>query len=152
MKPLELTATVQNGHLHLNVREAIVRYLSAFEGRQVSIRIAPPKRSTSANSYYWGYVIRPIWNAFRDAGFAGSQDDVHEHYKRKFIGVDHVEMPDGTEFVKAATSTRLDKQQFQDYIHAIQSDPTIVNLGVFIESPQQYEQRTGQVINGGKIG
>ena len=140
-----------NGQLFKEARRFIAQYISEFAGQQIVISITKPKRSSAFNRYYWGIVIGHIRLAMLEAsGKAPSPKALHDHFKHRFLPVTVHDMPDGSHATEV-TTTKLTAEEMHNYIEQIRSAQDVVQLGVWIESPTQYEDRTGETIKGGTI-
>ena len=140
-----------NGQLFKEARRFIAQYIEQFAGQNIVISITKPKRSSAFNRYYWGCIIGEIRKAMLDAsGKAPSPNVLHDHFKQRFLPVTVYDMPDGSHATEV-TTTKLTTEEMQSYIEQIRSAQDVVQLGVWIESPAQYESRTGETIKGGTI-
>ena len=91
-----------------------------LDGKDVRITIDRDidTRSTQQNRFYWLY-LGLIEN---DTG--NNADDLHEYFKRKFLPPRFVKIM-GNEIKLPASTTRLDKIQFTDYLEKICSESEI---------------------------
>lgn len=118
-------ARIQDGKLQ---SRAFAHFLSlAKEGEEYSITVSDlkPKRSDAQNAYYWG-VYLPIIS--RETGYTTME--LHELFKKKFLKAKMVEVM-GVEVFMVASTTKLNKKEFTEYIMNIElftgipSPPTV---------------------------
>lgn len=129
--------------------------LKVRAGRKVKVTIEDPTRSTSANRYYWGFVIRPLRAALTAAGYTLTDDEIHDWLARKHAGTVVVITPDGEEVRRRVSTAKMAADEFRAYIAAVETDPVVrgamESIGGRIETPEEYERRTGEKIKGGAI-
>ena len=113
----------------------IAAALPLYAGREVEITIRPPKRSTAANAYYWGVVVREAQRVLVEAGYALTSDDVHRWLKRRHLPWRHVDTPTGPETREPSTAS-LDSTEFFGYVEAIRTDEALLALGFHAEAPE----------------
>lgn len=128
-EPLILRSRVgQSGRLKSErVRRELRDYLRLYEGREVVIEVGPPKRTLTQNRYYWGFVIRPIVRAMREAGIEASSAAVHAYFKEKFLHVEQ-EIVFGKRTVIEPTTTTLSTTEFDDYCEQIKNSGEVLHL------------------------
>lgn len=116
------------------LRWLFVEYIKLFAPGDVRIRISRPQRSTAANRYYWGVVIKVIRQGCLEAGQVVSAEALHEHFKARYLDPRVVEVL-GKERVLPPSTVKLDSTAFYDYIESIKTDEDVVQLGVYIPPP-----------------
>ena len=142
---LEIITEVRDNTIPTYRKEQIKSYLALYEGTDVCIRIGKPKRSTLANSYYWGLVIEPIRIAMIDAGigFIGTPDGIsalspealHEFFKRKYLPARVAEVF-GEPVSLTGSTTALDSTEFFYYVEAIKYNEQVLQLGIQFQEPE----------------
>ncbi|HYE96497.1 MAG TPA: hypothetical protein VD962_09840 [Rubricoccaceae bacterium] len=135
--PLEITAPVsEDGRLPDGYRRQLASTLALYRGREVRIQVSGPKRTTAANSYYWGVVIKEIRAAMAEAGKAVPAWAIHEHFKGKYLDVQPEEAEvDGHHYTREPSTASLDSTTFFDYVEAIRNDELVLGLGCVIPDP-----------------
>lgn len=86
-------------------------------GKPVTIEIKPwrPKRSTSANAYWWGCVVTPL------AEFAGTtQSEMHDILCGQYFGWEEKEIFGKTRLIPRRSTTSPDKMSVADFQGLIQ--------------------------------
>lgn len=144
-KAIDITLDVDSDGNISRTRSRWLRdYIKLFAGGKVRIRISRPKRSSAANSYYWGAVIRPIREALLDAGRAVSADTLHRLFKQRYLDVETDEVF-GEPVTLPPTTTKLDQTEFHYYCEAIKQDPDVLALGVYFEEPDDEAWRSHNI-------
>lgn len=98
---------------------------------RVTIEEYKPRRSDQQNRFLWGYVYRTIcehlegWNAA----------DVHEYCLGECYGWETVEGLGKKRLRPVRRSSKLNKQEFADYVLWIQQ--RMADHGIFIDDPDQ---------------
>lgn len=87
-------------------------------------------RSREQNNYYWA-LLEDIEEQAYFNGRRYSKDVWHEHFKRKFIGLE--EMPKGPPMAKS--SAKLNVAEFAAFITQVQSEAQ-QELGVVLSAPE----------------
>jgi len=123
MKPKH-TGTVKNGKLKLDNRDFFLWDIENYDGKDVVIDIKPTRhtRSSKMNRYYWGVIVSAMVEFFNDKdtfGFVVSPEDVHDVLKSKFLGMNHVFMPDGQTLDVVQSSRKLSNSEFIQYFERI---------------------------------
>ena len=114
-----------------------------YAGGTVEITIAPPRRSTTANAYYWGVVVREVQRAMVEAGMMAPSEAVHDWLKRRHLPIRTVEVM-GESITLPASSAILNSTDFSDYIERIKGDEMLLAIGCVIPEP-------GEPVRGYKI-
>lgn len=118
----------------------ILRFLSGqvplYEGRQMQIRVSPPKRSTQANSYYWGVVLPEVQKGFMKAGAgACSITALHAFFKTELLGTEAKDVLGKVIEIPKSTS-RLDSTAFYEYIEGIRNHELVLQAQIVIPEPE----------------
>lgn len=145
--PTQLDITIQHNPgtgLPANVHNQINAYVLAYSGKQVRIRVSPPERSSGANRYWWGFVVRPIIEAVRATGNDGYTGEMfHRQVNEATCTPEQITAPDGT-IMRMYSSKKLDSAQFTARIEYVKNLEFVRRLGVRFETPQEYQDRTQQ--------
>jgi hypothetical protein len=117
MKTLTFTVSVQHGKCQFTDRHmsSIGAFLSALEGRAVSVTFSRPKsaRSLKQNAYLWAVVYTSI------AEHTGmSTEDVHDWCKDEFLPRRFVTLA-GREKEIRKTTADLSSREFGEYLDRI---------------------------------
>jgi hypothetical protein len=130
---------------NVSQRDRFLRWLGdsleLFADGRAVITIERPKRTLGQNRYYWGYIIRPIRRALRDAGYRITDEALHEHFKEMFLGVEgsyeYVDKETGEvhEITQGRSTTDLDQTQFDRYVEAIRTSELVRQLEVYLPRP-----------------
>lgn len=108
----------------------VIEKLDAGKAWSITIEEKKPKRSEQQNRYLWGVVYAEIakhlpgWHV----------DDVHEYMLGEWSGWETLEGMGRKRLRPIRRSSRLNKQEFADYIAFIQQKAA--EHGVFIPDPQ----------------
>lgn len=145
--PSQLDITIQHNPgtpIPGSVINQINAWALAYGGKQVRIRVGPPERSSAANRYYWPGVIAPIVEALHAVGYGRINSAmIHGHFKQKYLQPQINAMPVGIP-ITVYSSKELDSAQFTQFIEQIKTDEIVLRLGVRIETPTEYQDRTQQ--------
>lgn len=77
-------------------------------------------RSLASNRLYWGYIIKFIVLAYKDAGHIYTKDYIHERFKKAFLPKERVYSDFSKKYVlTAGSTTNLWTKQFSDFIENI---------------------------------
>ena len=102
----------------------------AAAGKPLAVTISDYKaKRTSAQNARLHPILEEI---AEQAWLRGRRFDMEmwkEHYRRKFIGTEEVEYPDGRREERGISTTTLDVAEFSDFMDKIQADATS-ELGV----------------------
>jgi hypothetical protein len=104
----------------------LVRYL-------VTIEEAKPKRSDPQNRYLWGLVYPTVLAAGKLEGW--SANDLHEYLLGEHFGWELVEGFGRKRQRPIRRSSRLNKQEFSDYVAFIQQ--RMSEHGIFVPDPNE---------------
>lgn len=104
----------------------LVRYL-------VTIEEAKPKRSDPQNRYLWGLVYPTVLAAGKLEGW--SANDLHEYLLGEHFGWELVEGFGRKRQRPVRRSSRLNKQEFSDYVAFIQQ--RMSEHGIFVPDPNE---------------
>lgn len=96
------------------------------------------RRSSPQNRYYWGLVIPLIQKGIKDLGTDLTKEETHEFLKARFniANTDIVNEQTGETINIPLSTTRLNKEQFGEYIERIQRFGAEF-LGIEIPDPGQ---------------
>lgn len=78
------------------------------------------KRSSPQNRYYWGLVVPMVKRGLYEHGTEVTEQEVHEYFKAKFNVTAILNESTGEVDNVPLSTTRLNKEQFSDYIENIQ--------------------------------
>ena len=136
--PVALTfrGTVDSdGRPSQSLRERVRDALKLYREGEVEITVRPPRRSTSANAYYWAVVVREVQRAMVDAGQIAPTEAVHDWLKRRHLpGARTVEVF-GESITLPASTAILDSTEFADYVERIRTDELLLSSGCVIPEP-----------------
>jgi len=134
-RPLELPATLDaDGRLPSRERARLRGFLRSRAGQEVVIKVSGPKRSTSANAYYWGVVIPAFQLALTDDGNPLTPEAIHYHFKCEYLRPQVFELDGVTHTIPGSTAT-LDREEFTDYLWSIRTGDLAMRLGVEFPDP-----------------
>lgn len=107
-------ATIKDGKIVLDNPERLKNYLQSLKTKEIEITVGKREslRSLRQNAYYWAY-LGIISDATGDI-----QNDLHEYFKRALLPPRFIKVR-GKEIKIPATTTKLDKKQFGDYLERI---------------------------------
>jgi|AKVG01.1.fsa_nt_gi hypothetical protein len=97
---------------------------------QYEVHIKPVKRSNQANALYWTW-LKVIGD---ELGY--TSDELHEAFKRQFIGVDEGIDIFGNAYVKPKSSAKLSKKEFNDYMMKVEIFVTL--QGITLPQPDYF--------------
>lgn len=86
---------------------------------EIIVRLRKSKRSIEQNKRYWALlrdVAATVWvdgKQYRDEVW-------HEQFRRWFIGMDEITMPDGTTELRGISTTKLSVGEFTEYMQCIE--------------------------------
>lgn len=120
---------VKNFKLNFFNLEKLQSWLASLNGRKVNITIEEPRtgRSTAQNRYYWMFL------SLIESETGNAAEDIHELAKRKFLPPVFKTIM-GQEVKLPASTTKLDKQEFVDYISKIEQW-----TGIQAPSPEEFK-------------
>lgn len=122
--------------------EAIRETMKAFEGREVEITLAEPKktRTNQQNRYYFGPVIEAVIAFDREHGGDMDKDRAHEHLMTEVGGFYEVKREYGVIKKVRRSSTNLTTKEWGEYMEKIKAwasqfgliipDPVLLGFGV----------------------
>lgn len=138
-------ATSRDMKLVPDNQKAWLDYLLSVDKKKLVVSIEQEKwvRTTSQNSFYWAY-LRIIANETGE-----TEDDLHSLFKRKFLPPEFVTIL-GVEIKRPASTTKLDKIAFGEYMDKISAmtgipipDPKLlVKVEDTVEYPKQEHKPT----------
>lgn len=95
------------------------------------IRPRRSRRSENQNRYLYGVCYREILKHMPEGW---ENDDLHDHFLGEHFGTETITGPLGTLIKPIRRSSRLNKQEFADYIAFVQREAA--KLGIVIPDPQ----------------
>jgi hypothetical protein len=135
-RPLDISCEVDaDGRIPKTRSRQIAQYLKLYAEREVRITLGAPKRSTAANSYYWGVVIPSIQRGMHEAGMVASAEAIHEAMKRRYLPARPAQDVFGEAVTLSPSTADLDSTEFYSYIESIRYDEDVLSLGVDIPDP-----------------
>lgn len=126
----------ESGILTSALRQQIGGLVALYAGGPLRIRLGRPARSTRANAYMWAGVYEPLAQAAREAGYDITAEDLHRHFKQKYLPPIPSVDAFGEEIIKEPSTTKLDSTEFFYYVENVRLDPFVAQLGVIIEDPE----------------
>lgn len=93
--------------------------LEGLEGLDIAVKVNPIRRTRSLelNSFYWGFIVRPLvefFNREKTLQRVVTGEFVHEMLKAKFLGLEKI--PIAGEIIEKVNSSRtLSNAEFKDY-------------------------------------
>ena len=98
-----------------NLLRATLVQIGANNPVRVDIARWYKKRSPKQNSYLWGVVYPYIIRYIKDkTGQTFTAEDLHERYKRKFLGYERCSMDGMQDLIRVKSSTELNTKEFSD--------------------------------------
>lgn len=120
-------AKINNGKIGVYAKDEFHIWLGSLEGQEVDITIKKfrKKRSTPANSYYFGVCVKLA------SDYTGNTiNEIHKQNKQDIIGLGKL---DGDYL----TTTKMNTLQFFDYIESVKR--LWAERGLFIPDPNTVE-------------
>lgn len=93
--------------------------ITSGEPVEVIVRPRKSKRSLEQNKRYWA-LLREVSATVWVDGRQFSDEVWHEQFRRWFIGMDEIVMPDGEVTVRGISTTTLSVAEFTDYMTRIE--------------------------------
>ena len=123
---------VEEGKLILDLPSSFNRYLMTLEGKRVTCEVKKfvKKRTDPQNKFYWAVVVDIL---SKELGY--EKEEIHLMLRERFLRIHDEQHPD---FVIAKSTTKLNTQEFNEYIEAIQRWAA-QELQIFIPDPQTIE-------------
>lgn len=103
-----------------NPKQIAQLFNSLHDGKYLVEINAYDKRSDSQNRYYFGLVVPLIQKGIEDLGTELTKEETHEFLKARFNTNDIVNHETGEAINIPLSTTRLNKEQFSEYIEKIQ--------------------------------
>jgi len=121
--------SVKDGKLILDLPGNFNRYLITLEGKRVSCEVKKfrKKRTDQQNKYYFGVIVNIL---SKQLGY--EPEEIHLMLRERFLRIHDEKHPD---FVIAKSTTKLNTQEFNEYIEAIQRWAA-QELKIYIPDPQ----------------
>lgn len=124
---------IKNGQI-ANPAQVRKTFLELRDGKYLYEINTYNKRSTQQNRYYFGIVVPMIQKGINDLGHDLSKEEIHDFLKAKF-NYDGIANEETGEYMAFPLSTtRLNKEEFSNYIRKIQLFAADF-LGVVIPDP-----------------
>ena len=113
-------AKVENGKLILKDKERFSGWIVTLDG-DVEVIVQKPKttRTSKQNSFYWAYISLVSDETGDDP------NSLHEYFKRTHLPPRFITVM-GKDIKIPATTTKLSKKQFSDYIRSIEVETGIM--------------------------
>lgn len=108
------------GGIVQNRKPVTVLFQSLKDGKYLLEISGADKRSNPQNRYYWGLVVPLIQKGIKDLGTELTKEETHEFLKARFNLSDLVNKQTGEAISIPVSTTRLNKEQFSEYIEKIQ--------------------------------
>lgn len=108
------------GGIVQNRKPVTVLFQSLKDGKYLLEISGADKRSNPQNRYYWGLVVPMIQKGIKDLGTELTKEETHEFLKARFNLSDLVNKDTGETISIPVSTTRLNKEQFSEYIEKIQ--------------------------------
>lgn len=102
-------------------RKAVKLLFEQKDGRYLVEISGADKRSNQQNRYYFGLVVPMIQKAINSHGSNYTKEEIHELLKAQFNLSDFVNTETGECISIPISTTRLNKEQFSEYITRIQA-------------------------------
>lgn len=140
----EIVGTITEGYqLSLAIPRAMEMRLREI-GAGVKVRVDVKKwrkpRTPPQNSYLWAVVYPTIVRYIKDTtGQTFTPEDLHERYKRKYLGYEQCDIPGMEDLVRPKSSTELDTEEFWDKLieHICRE---WADLGLYIPLPKKKKE------------
>ena len=98
----------------------IVWFFPKLEDWNYSIRKKKTIRSLEQNRLYWGYIIKYIALAYKEAWYSHTKDYIHDLFKRCFLPKDRIYSDFSKKYIlKSWSTTNLWVKQFKEFIDHI---------------------------------
>jgi hypothetical protein len=108
------------------VKELIKEHAKAFIERGTPLRLIVTtedrKRSTEANGFYFGVVLRDISEQVFVEGKQFDADAWHTYYAEKFCPKTEVTLPSGEIFLRRKSTSDMGQKEFSDFVSRVQAD------------------------------
>lgn len=124
-----------------NKKAVRVLFETLKDGRYLIEISGADKRSNPQNRYYFGLVVPLIQKGIKDLGTELTKDEVHEFLKARFNLSEVVNQETGEAISIPVSTTRLNKEQFGDYIDRIQAFASQF-LNIYIPDPSEQMKLT----------
>lgn len=118
---MKLTAIIQVEDGKIKNRKAAIDLFAGLKDGKYLLEINNhDKRTSPQNRYYFGLVIPIVQQGIKDLGHDLTKDETHEFLKSKFNLIEVVNKNTGEYELIPQSTTRLNKEEFGDYIRKIQ--------------------------------
>ena len=119
----------------------LLREIGAGVKVRIDIRKWRKPRTGPQNAYLWAVVYPSIIRYIKDAtGQKFTAEDLHERYKKKYLGYEVCDIPGMEDLVRARSSTELDSEEFWNELveHVCRE---WAELGLYIPLPKKKDRR-----------
>lgn len=120
--------------------EMRLREIGAGVKVQVDVKKWRKPRTPQQNSYLWAVVYPTIVRYIKDTtGQIFTSEDLHERYKRKYLGYEQCDIPGMEDLTRPKSSTELDTEEFWDQLieHICRE---WAELGLYIPLPKKKKE------------
>lgn len=123
---------VKAGRFHADDLVRHGGWLAKAEGKRViaSLKRETAGRTMSQNKYYWGVVLATLseWSGHEP-------EELHEHLKRQFLGLESRELPSGEQITVPPSTKTLTVQAFVRYVDQVVK--WAAENGVYVPSSEE---------------
>jgi hypothetical protein len=140
----DIVATITDDYrLDYAIPRALVnrlQELGAGNRVRVDIKLWRKPRSIRQNAYLWSVVYPTIIHYIKDTtGQEFTAEDLHERYKRKYLGYEVCDIPGMEDLIRPKSSTELDMESF--WLQLIEHIAREwAELGLYIELPREKQE------------
>lgn len=136
---LELPFHALAGKIPAPVMHRLLDAVAKMDGKRLILALREQKRrrSLNQNAYYWGCVLPPIVQMFREAGNAVDAEDVHAYLKEHVGKLKQVFVtPDGEVLTGSGSTAKLSTQEMEVYLEKVRV--WAAEYGVAIPLPNEH--------------
>jgi hypothetical protein len=116
---------------------AVLRGLPGDRAWRIEVHEHRPRRSDPQNRYLWGAVYPSILKAGGETLAGWTTDDLHEYLLGEHFGWETLSGFGRKRVRPLRRSSRLNKQEFADYVAFIQQ--RMAEHGIYVPDPNEYE-------------
>jgi hypothetical protein len=135
---LELPFQPLDGKIPTAVMHRLLDAVAKMDGKRLILALREQKRrrSLNQNAYYWGVVLPPILQMFREAGNGVDAEDVHTYLKEHVGKLKQVFVTkDGEVLTGAGSTAKLSTQEMEVYLDRVRA--WAAEYGVAIPLPNE---------------
>lgn len=114
---------------------ALSRRLDTGKSWQVTLQEYRPRRTDAQNAYLWG-VAYPMFLDGHEALRGWTKDDLHQFFLMEHFGEETLEIAGKQYHKPLRRSSRLNKQEFSDYIEFL--NQRAAELGLWLPEPGEH--------------